>query len=399
MTQERHLEDAKGPGPIPRWVGWMMTSFTNTTPVFAATLIIGLIGLGWVGIYLGGGTRHVPSHWFYVPILLAAIRFGLKGAAGTALVSAFVAGPLLPSDVALNIRQSVGGQIWRGAYFVLIGVFIAAIIVRLEDSLSKEAQLARHEAAVAKREAEFAAHQAAVLSTVSHEFRSPLSVILGTTQMLSEIEWSAFERTVVEGITSSARRLNDLVTAVLAVTEGPLTAEQDVRNVHLREIARGVQEGLDYPLRDRLSIDVANDIVVRTTPAILEGLLRQLVDNALKFSPEHSKVEISAWGSHEDHLYLGVSDRGSGIDEAFLPQAFEAFTQQDESMTRSVGGLGIGLFVAHRLAQCVGAEVEVRPRVGGGTEAVVIMSGSVLPPFETDDLFDLNKAIVTPQPV
>jgi signal transduction histidine kinase len=375
-------------------VGDAITAFTDTAPVAAGAVIVALVALGWVGIYLGGGTRHVSSQWFYIPILLAAIRFGLKTAAGTALVSALVAGPLLPEDVAHGLGQSMGGDVSRGVYYVLMGVLMAAIVARLEDSLSEETQLAKQEAAVAKQAAELAAHQAALIATVSHEFRSPLSVLLGTSNMLSGVEWSGFERTIVEGITSSARRLNDLVTAVLAVAEGPLGVEQEIREVRLREIVRGVQEGLDYHVRERVRIDVPSDVVLRTSPAILEGLLRQLVDNALKFSPESSKVEIGAWGSQRDSLYIGVSDRGPGIDGEFLPHAFDAFTQQDESVTRAVGGLGIGLFIAHRLALCLHAGLELRPRAGGGTEAVVIVPGSALSPF-LEDVYDPVSAFVS----
>jgi signal transduction histidine kinase len=389
---------SKGSGRIARRAGDWITAFTRTAPMPAAGVIFSLIAVGWVSIYLGGGTRHIPSHWFYIPILLAAVRFGLKGATGTAIVSAFVAGPLLPAEVAQGLQQPMAGVIYRGVYFVLMGLFMAGIIVRLEDSLYKEVQLATHEAKVSRQEAELAAHQAAVVSTVSHEFRSPLSVLLGTAKMLSDVEWSGFERTVVDGITTSARRLNDLVAAVLAVSEGPLTAEQEVSEIHLREVCFGVQEGLEYGMRERVNIEVTN-VVLRTNPAILQGLVRQLVDNALKFSPAGSTVEISAWGSQEDNLYIGVSDHGSGIDQAFLPQAFGAFTQQDESMTREVGGLGIGLFVAHRLAQCLHADVELRPRAGGGTEAVVILPGSVLPPYPDEDLFDLRAEASLTQPL
>ena len=365
-------------------MGDAITAFTDTGRIVAGGVVITLILLGWVGIYLGGGTRHISTQWFYIPILLTAIRFGMKAAAGTSLVSALVAGPLLPEDVARGLQQSMSGDVSRAVYYVLMGVLMAAIVTRLEDSLSKETQVAKHEAAVAKHEVELAAHQAALISTVSHEFRSPLSILLATSKMLSEVEWSGFEQTVVDGISSSAKRLNDLVTAVLAVSEGPIIAEEELRAVHLREIALGVQEGLDYSVRTRVKIDVLYDVVLRTNPAVMESLLRQLVDNALKFSGELSTVEISAWGSKEAFLYIGVSDRGPGIDPAFLPQAFEAFTQQDESMTRTVGGLGIGLFVAHRLALCLRAEMELRPRAGGGTEAVVIVPGSVLSPFPDD---------------
>jgi signal transduction histidine kinase len=387
-----HLKDAKRPGAIVRRVSDAISALANTAPVVVAIVIICLIALGWVGIYVGGGTRYVSTQWFYIPILLAAIRFGLKTAVGTALVSAFVAGPLLPLDATRGLQQSMSSETTHAVYFVLIGVLMAATIWRLEDSLSKETQLAEHEAELSEHEAELTAQQSAVVSTLSHEFRSPLSILLATSEMLEGVEWSGFEATVVEGITSSARRLNALITAVLAVSEGPLAVEPAVREVPLREIVSFVREGLELSMRERVKIDVS-DLVLSTNPAILQGLLRQLMDNALKFSPEHSPVEISAWGSKGDNLFIDISDRGCGIDEAFLPQAFEAFTRQDQSMTRSVGGLGMGLFIAHRLAESLHAEVGLHPRAGGGTEALVTMPGSVLAPFPEDSLAPYDELL------
>jgi signal transduction histidine kinase len=394
--QQSHSDQSppdRAPGPaalvrvIVNAIGW----FTRTSRSSAAAMIALMMAMGWLVTYLGGGTRALPPHWLYLPIFLAAIRFGLKGATATALVATVVAGPLLPGDVTSRIHQSIGGWTYRGLWFVVIGVLMAAIIVQLEEALSKEAQLAR-------REAELAAHQAAVLATVSHEFRSPLSVLLGTASMLSDVKWSGLEADVVEGITSAARRLDDLVAAVLAVSEGPQAIEQKVKEVRLREVCLGVRGSLEYGMRGRLRIDVP-DVVMQTKPAVLQGLLRQLVSNALKFSPEQTTIDIEAWASQGDRACIAVSDRGPGVSEGFLPRAFDAFTQEDESITRAAGGLGIGLFVARRLAECIDADVELRPRTGGGMTAVVTMPGDVLPPHSGSHLRDRKDGTLAPQSV
>ncbi len=367
-----------------RWVGDAVDTFMRVSPVTAGVCIVGLIALGWMAIYLAGGTRYVPSHWFYIPILLAAIRFGIKGALGTALVSAFVAGPLLPSEVAQGIQQSGSAEAYRAFYFVLMGVLMAAIILRLEESLRKETR-------VAQQEADLAAQQAALVSTVSHEFRSPLSVLIATSKMLSEAESSGIDPSFVDGIASAARRLNDLVTAILAMSEGPLIADHELTDVRLREIFREVRESLAYDVRRRVTIDFTDE-VVRTNPALLEAALGQLVDNALKFSPDGSPVEIDARTEPDGRLSIGVSDRGPGVDEAFMRRAFDAFTQQDDTLTRSFGGLGIGLYVAQRLAQRLDAELELRPRTGGGTQASVILPirDASAPPAEPQALTAAN---------
>jgi signal transduction histidine kinase len=337
----------------------------------AVVAIAATIAFGWLGTYLAGGAVYAAPHWFYVPILFAATRFGVKGAVATALVSGVVAGPLTPSDVDLGIGQATSDEIVRATYFLVIGTLMATVIWRLEESLSREA-------GVARREAELAAHKDAVISTVSHEFRTPLAVVLGSSKLLlRRREWPELERTLLEGISGSARRLNDLVAAVLAVSEGPQVAQELVSvRVPLAPVVSAVVTGTDPRDTDRLQVEVG-DVAVWGDPAILEALLRQLVDNALKFSPTTSPVQITARLSEGDVVEVVIADRGPGIDTEFLPRAFDPFTQQDGSLTRSAGGLGIGLFVARRLSEYLGSQLGLRPRAGGGTEAYVCLRGAI----------------------
>jgi signal transduction histidine kinase len=347
-----------------RWVGDAVDAFMGVSPASAVICIASLIALGSIAIYLAGGTKYVPSHWFYMPILLSAIRFKIKGAVVTALISSIVAG-LLPTDVAQHVYPPLSAELYRGTYFVMMGLLTASIILRLEESLKDQAR-------VAKQEADLAAQQAALVSTVSHEFRSPLSVLIATSRMLQESDTSGVDPSFVDGISSAARRLNDLVTAILAMSEGPQVSDHELTEVRLRDIMLGVRDSLDRDVRRRVKVDVTEEIV-RTSRPLLEAALAQLVDNALKFSPDASPVEIDALTGSDGRLSLVVSDRGPGVSDAFMPRAFDAFTQEDDSMTRSFGGLGIGLYVTQRLAQRLEADLELRPRVGGGTQAVVTL--------------------------
>lgn len=323
-----------------------------------------LIASGWIILYLAGGADYAPPHWFYFPILVAASRFGIGGVVVTAAVSGLVAGPLIPADVAKAIPQAPSDEIVRAAFFLVIGTLMAAIIWRLEEVLS--------------READVAAHKAAVISTVSHEFRTPLSVLLGSSRMLlHQRDWPEFERTLIEGIEGSARRMHDLVGAVLAVSEGTQRAEElSSKPVPLADVVSAVATGTAPRDVGRLRVDVGH-VIVLTDPPILETVLRHLVDNALRFSPQASPVDITASVSESDPglVHVVVADRGPGVDERFLPRAFDAFTQEDGSGTREAGGLGIGLFVARQLVTYLGAGLELQRRSGGGTEARVVVKG------------------------
>jgi signal transduction histidine kinase len=370
VTDPRPPPSVHGRGTVERlsaWMGGAIEALGAMRPALAVELIAGVIGVGWGWVYLAGGAHHAPPHWFYLPILLAAARFGLAGALVAAAVSGVVAGPLLPADVATGTAQLPSDMAIRAISFLVIGGLIGSIVWRLERSLAREADIAR-------REAELSAHKAAVISTVSHEFRTPLAVLLGSTRLLlqeQDQDWPEPARSLLEGIGSSTRRLSDLVTTVLAVSEGPVAAEDPVfSRVPLADVVTAVVTGTDPRDTARLEVEVG-EALVRTAPAALETLLRQLVDNALRFSPPEEPVTITAPAGGGDHLQIVIGDRGPGIDAEFLPKAFEPFTQHDDSSTRAAGGLGIGLFVAHRLAEHLGAVLELRPRSGGGTEAVL----------------------------
>jgi len=163
------------------------------------------------------------------------------------------------------------------------------------------------------------------------------------------------------------------------VSEGVQRAEEPrTTQVRLSDVVTAVATHTDPIHSGRLRVEVG-PVIVRTDPPILETVLRHLVDNALRFSPGGTPVEITAGvcrgGTGLVHVL--VADRGPGIDERFLPRAFEAFTQQDSSRTREAGGLGIGLFVARQLANYLGAALELRRRAGGGTEAHIQLDGTL----------------------
>lgn len=94
--------------------------------------MVALIGAGiavaWGASYVGGGANIVPPHAFYLPIILAGVRFGVRGAAGTALIAAVVAGPLLPAVVDEGRSQANLDWIVRGLFFVALGVCVAALL-------------------------------------------------------------------------------------------------------------------------------------------------------------------------------------------------------------------------------------------------------------------------------
>lgn len=201
-------------------------------------------------------------------------------------------------------------------------------------------------------------------------------MIRGVARTLEEHDFVAHEaRPLIEGIARASRRLEDLVTGVLAAA-GAIGEEPAAPRgpIDLREVCRDIAESLaGVQGQERIRfIAVADAQIVESSPDLVVPLLRAVIDNALKFSPSGSPVDVQARRSDQG-VEVRVRDRGPGIEEGFLKEAFEPFTQEDGSLTRRHGGLGVGLFVARNLARQLGGSMELRRHPDGGTEAVLVI--------------------------
>ena len=117
----------------------------------SSCLIVAGLMACWLPTYLIGGAAKMPPLWFFVPILLAAVRFGVAGAIATALLSTLLAGPLTPGDVARHVAQEETDWVTRGAFFVGVGLVMASVTGRLQRESARH-QVARMDAERASAE-------------------------------------------------------------------------------------------------------------------------------------------------------------------------------------------------------------------------------------------------------
>jgi signal transduction histidine kinase len=200
----------EGSPPSNGWTIRALLAQDRTTPAAAGLTVALALGVSWLVSYALGGAGRVPPHWFYIPILLASARFGLVGSAVTAAAAGILAGPFLPLDVANGTAQNVIDRTGRAGFFMGIGLVMGAVIVRLKASLAREVELAR-------KERDLAVHKASVIATVSHEFRTPLTIILGVTKTLDhQAMVSEPARPLLDSLTTAGQRLGHLVGTVLA---------------------------------------------------------------------------------------------------------------------------------------------------------------------------------------
>lgn len=213
----------------------------------------------------------------------------------------------------------------------------------------------------------------AILRAVSHDLRSPLASIKASVSSLrqDDVQWSA-EMTdeFLESIESESDRLTSIVTNLLDLSRLEAGVLQpSMRAMSLDEVVPSVAKSFRSQ-RERIHLDVEPDIEeVSSDPSLVDRILANLVDNALKWSNE-STVTVRVHQSG-NYVQLHVVDHGPGIPPSLKQRVREPFHRVDDKVQS--GGLGLGLAIVDRLATAVGGRLELRDTPGGGLTAVVFL--------------------------
>jgi signal transduction histidine kinase len=202
------------------------------------------------------------------------------------------------------------------------------------------------------------------LATLSHELRTPLNAILGWVQVLRTGKLDAAAGTrALETIERNARSQAQLIADLLDVSRiitGKLRLE--LRPVELARIIDAALESL-RPAADAKAIELVVSLASLASPVLgdsdrLQQVIWNLLSNAIKFTPRGGRVEVRLAESQLNAV-IEVRDSGIGIRPDFLPYVFDRFRQAESTLTRSQGGLGLGLSIVRHLLELHGGTVEV----------------------------------------
>ena len=216
------------------------------------------------------------------------------------------------------------------------------------------------------------------LATLGHELRNPLAPIVNSLHVLKRqpglTEPAHKAHAVIERqLKHMARLLEDLLD-VVRITNGRI--ELRAETVALDEVI-GLALEAAAPQIERGGHEVVVKappvpLHVRADPVRLSQVFSNLVINASKYSEPGSRIEVAVDTRAGDRVDVRVLDQGIGIAEPYLPRVFDMFSQAEPSLSRSQGGLGIGLSLAKRLTELHGGSIEVRSEgLGHGSEFVV----------------------------
>ena len=235
------------------------------------------------------------------------------------------------------------------ANHVAVALRNSLLLERLERALAHETEMSR-------LKDEFVA-------TVSHELRTPLTNVQGSVKTLLRRDVHLTPAEQEEFLLAADRhseRLKRLIEDILFASrvesdEPPSRRAQEIGLAGL--ISRVVEDEPHEDGRERIDVVISD-----TVPPVLGieedvyRIVRNLIDNALKYSPENQRVTVTV-GVDADDVVVRVQDRGAGIDPDQRDRIFDRFYQVDQSDTRRVGGVGMGLYICRRAAERLGARI------------------------------------------
>jgi CheY-like chemotaxis protein len=230
-------------------------------------------------------------------------------------------------------------------------------------------RLAREEALTAQHAAEMAARsKSRFLAAASHDLRQPLQSLFLFAEVLSSGRLGMQERNSMESIERALGALKMLLDAILDVSKldaGIIGVER--RDVPMREILGHIAgEYAGRAAGRRLDFRVVGcDAVVHTDPALLGRILRNLVENALRYT-QRGRILVGC-RRRGDRLLVQVTDTGIGIAPEKQQEIFEEFVQVANSERDREQGLGLGLAIVRRLSQLLGHPITVRSALGRGS--------------------------------
>jgi heavy metal sensor kinase len=215
------------------------------------------------------------------------------------------------------------------------------------------------------------AQQRDFLADTSHELRNPLSIIRGNLDFVRRTSTDQASLEAIHEAELEAVRMSRLVDDLLLLGQADRGEFLAPRRVALADILDAMSEQLRAVAAPRrIEINTQPRVWVQADPDRIRQVVWNLVENALRYSPDDSSVRVNLRASGSEAV-LSVEDSGPGVPVGHEERIFERFYRADPSRSRSTGGTGLGLAIVRHVAESHGGSVELHNQPGSGAAFVV----------------------------
>lgn len=221
------------------------------------------------------------------------------------------------------------------------------------------------------------------VANVSHELKTPLTSIKGFVETLKAgaIEDQETSIRFLNIIEDEADRLNRLITDILSLSElESRKTKTRIEFIHTTQKITEIMSMLQNQASKKdikLTCDFGEQVGhLKGDPDQFKQMMINLIDNAIKYTPERGKVQVFAY-NEESNVVIKIKDNGIGIPKEHIPRLFERFYRVDKARSRNVGGTGLGLAIVKHIAMQFGGKIDVKSTVGKGTEFIVTIPAEI----------------------
>ena len=263
---------------------------------------------------------------------------------------------------------------WRLQFLEKRTVELEAIVSERTREVSQQKNTLE---AQAKKLVELDRLKSNFFTNISHEFRTPLTLIMGQIENILDTTSEEKVRSKLKMALSNSKRLHALINQLLELSRleaGEIKLK--IAGVNLNKYLNKVLAAFEsYAEKKKIKLDFdgsSDHLIVYMDNEKIEEIFNNLISNAIKFTSEGGKISLTiAEASEDNHIEIVVKDTGIGISEEALPHIFDRFYQVDSSQTREYEGTGIGLAIVKELIELHEGKIEVKSTKGKGTEFII----------------------------
>ncbi len=317
------------------------------------------------------------TEWIELPRESRTISLnGLKAGKYQLLVKDLGSHHQLRDEFKLNVK--ICPPIWRttGAYLIYLVIFLMILAGIMYAILAY--QTISHKLEIKTMEKSANEDKLRYFSNISHELKTPLSLILAPLALLRErFALEADVKSKLDLIGRQSKKLLDLIELTHSIEANEVDGLRASKTVFsfgsmIDEIVADFELLTKYNKKNIIVEGTDNAVAVEADRGMIEKVVNNLLSNAMKHTQAEDIIKISYWLTPDNKLKLRISDTGYGIAESDLPYIFDRFYKAKSSI-RNVEGTGIGLTFAKLLVEIHGGEISVRSKINVGTTFDVML--------------------------